>query len=395
MARERDLTAIFFAESDPRSKGWYVQTYESLWDTLIWQSLPDRPIDETCPWFCRACSALCGTAGTVLRRLWLRSGRTSRTSGASPPSAVVDAAWTAYRRPVADLSRHYAGLHRSSFLVMAALGVVAVLCALTIPALDVKDDPHGFSRWQWGLVFAEALLILGMMLIYWLHHHYRWQERAIDYRLIAERLRHAAALAHLGRSPTPFRGAPPQWLALDPRHSWAERYAKNVIRTIGLAPLAPRRLLDQDYLRACREYLAREWIEEQIRYHERNSARAEALHLDLELLAIAALGATLLVCLAHVVAHLPWLYIPAGVLPAFGAACHAVSGQADLQRIAVRSKAMAEKLKDFRDRLLALPANGAFPTALARITEEAADSMLAEAGEWRVLFQTHPLPPPL
>lgn len=424
MSHNPDLTESFFAEADPARRAWVSRKWASLWDTLITKSLPRR-IDEargpTSWWLLGGGALLCGFVCKSISRFITEQPRAPQ-SRRQPPHAIYDE-YEALRKPVANLSRHYSGLHRGALLFMAVAGVLAVACALLIPVVggqeaapadhgmadleanesliaDEAESSHlGLSAAQQWLVSLEALLILAMLAVYASHRSCFWQERYVDYRLIAERLRHVSALSLLGRSPTPFTGLP-QWGSNDPRRSWAEIYAKSVIRSIGLAPLG-HKLLDTRYLEECRDFLVERWLGEQIEYHETNSARMTALHMMLDTVAVGAVFLTFLACVAHFWGGLPqWchesLHVPAGVLPAIAAACHSISARIEAEKSASRSEAMAERLQPLQAQMSKLCFSSAEPATsadLGEIVQEAANIMYAEAGEWRVLFQT-PVPPP-
>jgi len=244
------------------------------------------------------------------------------------------------------------------------------------------------------LVTTELVLLTAMILLYGLHGRRRWHERSTDYRLISERLRHARALASLGLShrPHPYRTAT-QYSDQDPAQSWTERVIMRVLRAE--VPRAGSQLAFTPSSLGEPRAVVRGWLAEQQAYHQSNSARAEGLHTLLESIALLCIVGTFAAGLAHLKWANPWLYLPAGALPALGAACHGVAGSSEVMLLGARSKSMARKLSQLLGEFDAVQRSDTELIELSRIATAAADCMVAETGEWRVHFRLRPLPPPI
>ncbi len=314
-----------------------------------------------------------------------------------------------HRDRVDNLSIHYAGLHRASVLFIYLLGVGAVFfagCAGMPHGGHGAESPHGpaaagelifglFTRSAWfcGL---ELLCLLAGLWLFLLNRFGCWHERSTDYRLLTERLRHAAALSVLGRATWQYayEPLPAHYSEHNPRSGWVDRVYRALVREavlpIGLRNLSePRR----DYVRACRRYLVRKYVGAQAKYHRRNAAKLHRQHVALEIVAYGALVATFLACGAHFLIHHPALTVCATTFPAIVAACHGLSAHFHLQRVLQRSEAMERYLEVQGEKAprLSPPQTS---HALAEWAEQSAIRMLQEADEWRVVFRLLNVPTP-
>jgi hypothetical protein len=296
------------------------------------------------------------------------------------------------------LAAFYAGAHRSSFLVIALLAVVAVAFA-SIPG----GEEHGGPKTTFAL--AELAILVTMFAIYYANRTRRWQERSLDYRLLSERYRHATALLLVGSTEWTVGATPPsQYSDFGPGKTWIEPYFdRSMARIVDRLDArrdggAPRLRFDDDppnaaYLRACRSYILDDWLASQARYHEETAARYEALDLLLEATQFTLLLFTIAVCVVHVVVRLPWLTFLAGVLPALSASLTSIAGQAEVVRLRDRSLSMQRTIART---VGALSQDGAAASAAAlrRVVESSAQRLLEEAIEWRVLFRFRPISSP-
>jgi hypothetical protein len=444
-SRQLNLINEFLNEIERKPRRWW-RLFSGAWSFLIWNSLPEpkeptgRPAKTRSGWWGTVLRNLAILGSLVLHSLgrplrWLR-GRPRSTRGNIPAriQSTVQR-YERYRDPVRKLAGHYAGLHRSSFLTIAILGILAVALALVSWVESSRGSGHdeavssavteapvsaeavgsGAGALERVLAFSvtavrhepwiagELLLLLGMVLLYSMHTLGKWHERSLDYRLLTERLRHMSALALLGRSVPLFPYTLVQYSQFDPRETWVERYFRAVVREVGLClgttrpasgtPNVAPLHLEPTYLNECREYFRTNWIGEQITYHEKTKLRAETFHLAVELLVVAFLVCAIVVCILHLVRfegpENPWLYFWAVYLPALGAALHSIASQAEVARLTHRSDAMIEELRAISKELDFRPA-GFTSAQLAEIADKAAGILLCEVGEWRVLFQTHP-----
>lgn len=299
------------------------------------------------------------------------------------------------------LANYYGGKYRSSFVANYLLSGLAVAAAFAAFVLAPHDFALPFAFTLVELVFIVAILFITR----WGRRAY-FHERWMDYRLLAEQLRQMRFLLPLGRT-TPTARLP-IYLHGDPRNTWVSWHFRAVVRATPLIHCA----LVPSFLEACRRLLA-EATRDQVRYHFNNEKRSEELAHRLHGGGLFLFLLTLAACVVHA-AHLLAEHLAgvggegmahdltlfgAMVLPAFGAALAGISTQAELERIAKRSRAMTAELQSRLKKLVpaAPPASATAPTPplssrdLGQLGEQIAETMVTELLDWRVVFQAKPL----
>jgi hypothetical protein len=417
---DRRAGLCYRAEPRPSRRSPLLRLAAGAWDALVIRRLPVRRPAGVAKREATE-SATSGRSGPLAR--WWRRQRGGYAVGyamlrsllptARPTPSPDDAASAAAgdgvvglvvaavereRTRARELAAFYAGAHRSSFLAVALLAVVAVVLA-SLPIGEGHDSPA-----KRALALAELAILLVMLGIYYANRTRRWQERSLDYRLLSERFRHATALLLVGTEWTGGAAPPPQYGDYGPSTTWIDPYFDRCMARIAdrldarLDGSMPWLRFDDapanaDYVRACRSYVRTEWLAGQARYHEETAARYEALDLLLETIQFTLLLLTIGVCIVHVVVHLPWLTFLAGVLPALSAALASIAGQAEVVRLRDRSLSMQRAIART---LGALAQDGAATSsaALRRVVESTAQRLLEEAIEWRVLFRFRPISSP-
>lgn len=326
-------------------------------------------------------------------------------SQSSPHASVVNLLRPFYAWPD-GLAIVYADLYRSAFVLTYLLAGLAVGMALVPLAFgwDVYE-PHMAEA---VFVVGELALIACILLLVWLGRRHGWHQRFLDYRLAAELVRHLRLSAALGAA-RPFPQVPAQWGSYgDAASTWMSWYVRAVERAIGL----PSVRLDAQHLRAATADLVAT-IRRQLAFHEDNARRSHITELRLHHLGVWLLAATAVACVAHLVFGLgvihvsPWvlgsLIFLAGFLPAMGAAMAGINNQGEFKRVSMRSQAMAERLRQLDARATRLLANLQsttrpwVPGASAEVRELATDAaqlMVNEVLDWRVIFLDRPLREP-
>lgn len=392
----------FLAEQDPRLRSgrtpWLnmvVSLYRSIW-TIFFKSVTASKKRGV-----RDGRGKGSASGPVL------SGEADKTHERAAPEVVKDAAHPRGERssspPAAyherydrlfslidRLAIHYASMYRSSFLINYFLGASAVTTALLAYALRAES-----------FVVLELAIIVLMAANFMVTRGSRWHDRAADYRLLAEQFRQMTFLGSLGQI-TPY-SRPLPFHPSDPSHTWMKWYFRAVVREQGL----PRACLDERLIGACLRHLHAEIVKGQREFHEASHGRYEALEKRLHGFAIAMFLLTGFSCLVHlVVANVPavqrslpgkwlhehpeWLTVFAAALPAWGAAAHAISSQAEAKRLSQRYKGMAQAMEAFDETFIratrtAVPPLGSLDVighceAIARI-------MLEEVIDWQVIYK--------
>lgn len=362
----RDLLATYLRERQPRWTlvGWAWSTFASLAGDLH-PRLPRLRVRQF---------------GPVVQREWHREW--DRAAGL--PGRVIEQVDAALLQGYAwadGLAVYYADSYRSSFVLYYFLGVLATLLALFISAADLPARNELLARLLRAGAFVSVLLIL----VIWLTSaRRRWQERWIDYRLLAESLRQIRFLMLLGRV-LPFARLLVSETHSGTHISWPAWYLRAVTRQAGLIDAT----LTTEYLHATRLLLHDALLEEEARYHRNNARRLERMDTRLRHLGSALFVVALLALGVLVVREAPWVDFVAALLPVLGGALAAIRSQSELGRVMKRSRTMGEQLQS-----LALELAGVTTLTsetLVRVADTAAQAMVGEVMDWQVVFLEKPL----
>ena len=151
-------------------------------------------------------------------------------SSASMPTAAPAAAEAGTRIMAwADaLAQWCAGRFRDTFTAIYLLAVSAVVVG--VAAHLVTSAPPAVGT---ALDIAEPLILAAMLWAAWSGRRRAWQQRWLDYRSLAERLRHLAILWPLART-TPLIRLPISRSPTDPRFGWVGWLLRAVARDAGV-----------------------------------------------------------------------------------------------------------------------------------------------------------------
>lgn len=288
---------------------------------------------------------------------------------------------------VADhLAIYYSLVYRGAYVFNFTFAATASMLAL----IDILFPGHGY------LVVAELVIIL-VILGTWFYGTMRgWHRRWLEYRRLAECLRHMRILAPVGSGGS--LAHPGHGLDAD-ELDWVNWYAWSVRR---LLPL-PDRVVDAGYVTAVRDAVLSAEIAEQRRYHTRNHERMEKLNENIERVGTLLFGITVVTCVilyffppheaasalasvaAKVVAGL------SAILPAAGAALGAIHVQGDFRTAAEQSLRTEKRLAKIDEYLQSEPPD------FARLTdriEHASRVMMADLRDWQTVFRTRRLTRP-
>lgn len=310
-----------------------------------------------------------------------------------PDSSSSAAALVSRLRPfyvwpdkLADL---YADRYRSSFIVCYMFAAAAVGLAL----LPVAIGPTGWEQWCYVMELGFIAMVIALFLV---GRSRRWHECWLDYRLAAELTRHLRIVAPIcGKPPLPPVPAHHAMHGL-PQATWMNWHSRAVSRAIALTDTN----LDHRYLSGHLQEL-RALLEGQVKFHINTECRCKAIEDRLHRSIATLLGLTILACLLHLV-HAPvpghLLLFFCGFLPALGGALAAINNHGEFRRVARRSHAMHRSLSVLIKRIDALldritndgPTGSSFFTEVRELTENAADQLVREVLDWRVLFLDRP-----
>jgi hypothetical protein len=349
--------------------------------------------------------------------LLLFTGRALRFSDIRVPPYVADTRrdWERYfdmmpsdgrQRPLVEtvlmpafafadhIAIHYAQAYRSAYVFNFGFAAIAVTLALGEFLASLL--PASLRELVKTSLSAAEVVVIAAILITWMQaQSHQWHRRWLDYRRLAECLRHLRILAPIALGGPTTR---PSGGLRATQDDWVAWYSRTVQRMLPL----PNRLVDPPYLVAIRDAVLAAEIAGQREYHRSNAARIGLDH-RLHATGMRLFKASGLLCLGsflydlvRYVWHLseagPDVTIPvvllSALLPTIGAALNAIHAQGDFRTVAEQSKRTVDRLEQI-DRALAteLPI---FARIADRI-DKASDVMMADLVEWQTVFRTRPL----
>lgn len=282
------------------------------------------------------------------------------------------------------LANYYAGLYRSSFVLIYFMSALAVFFALFAYACGWTAEHHPMYHYQWLPVLAELLVILFIIAITFLGNRARCHERWIDYRLLAELIRSMCFLAPLGLVASSFR-IPAHNEHDNVRNSWINWQFRSIVRQAGL----PGACIDEAYLENYRKLLVED-IRGQMTFHAANQERCHRITHWLHSKGLFLFVLTMAACFLHIFKHYEWLTMLSAALPAFGAAFVGILFQGEFQRLEKCSGAMYNNLNGLFQEVVNMNKPLSYKK-ISRLSEDACYSMINEVLNWRIIFRARPL----
>lgn len=402
-------------------------------------------------------------------KLWqFVSSRFSPAQGAASLAAETPSPFSSWRKRAAAWNSHYAGLYRGAFVLNYSLAVLAVaLAAISLllmgrahteageaiesvlePSAEAHEDQDSQST---GWVVPVLILIgvtkltavIGIYVNAWQAKGQAWNDKAVDFRYLAERWRSMVYLPMLG-SAQPPGCMPSQFATRVMRQSAADWLFEAVLRSVSPRSLArqvpfvtsDKRTLPVPVLRldplASIKQMRDHWIARQVEYHERNAHTMHALShftesvsqwlskatIAIVVIDVLFLLATFMNFLSSDVSHAMrpwnrWLAFFAALLPAAIAGLYGIRFQSESMRLAERSAMMrailagsdrsnrggrwgdADLLIRRIEQAQRLPDSdpGAWGTEALLFGELIARDFANEVGEWSVLYEKEILDP--
>lgn len=300
--------------------------------------------------------------------------------------------------------------YRGTFVSCYLLGAAAVLMAV-LGHVIVMSAPGEVGSLM-GLIAAG--IELGFIILIWRTFRRsrveRLHERAIDLRLLAETMRHAFAAAQVLQALPPAR-SPQHWVQRLRLGGWVHHYCRAILREVDFGISSPQvHQVTVSSLQSSCQWMLRHWLIDQLKYHgaswrryhyiEHNTLRVA---ICAALLALAACGGHIVVEVAAKLAHAHLSGTPAtlfsgavllicAVGPAIAAALHAISKQAETERLAASYERMEEALEDIEHRFSAAIKSPDF-SKVGDLTQEAAATMLSEVEDWQTVYRFHGVMP--
>jgi hypothetical protein len=294
-----------------------------------------------------------------------------------------------------ELANYFGQCYRSGFIAAYLLSALAVASALTPWTLEHAHYKYLAEQLEPGLVVFESVVILAIVGIVGGGRYRRWHEKWMNYRLMAELIRHVEILAPLGGG-RPFPRVLP--------HLAQYRGAENSevywhVRRIERAAALPDTRLDVPYLRAYLTEL-KQALQGQVHFHRRTQRVSKRIEHRLHRLGLILFGLTLISSLVHLQFVSSGSHTqPLGALltaicclcPVLGATFAAINNQGEFARVAKRSHGMAARLTHLVRELDKVEASNTINSGtLIDISLRATQLMVDEVSDWHVIFQDRP-----
>lgn len=283
---------------------------------------------------------------------------------------------------VDNLANRFAQSFRSGHVVNFAFSALAVALALLGYLIGGKVKV--------AFVIGELMLIAAIVANTRVGHAESWQQRWLDYRQLAERLRPMRSLRLMAVARPPAVSA----TSRTGNRRWIDWYAGCIWRQLAM----PRGRIDKAQLARLTDLLIKEEVGPEIAYHHRNSHRMQhvnhALHrfgsvcfITTVLLCIGFLGSTTFLDPATAKTAAIYFTVATATLPAFGTAAYGLRVQGDFAGSSARSAATADALQALVSELDTHPSLA----RTAAIGNAAAAIMLVDLAEWRLTYQQRAL----
>lgn len=298
------------------------------------------------------------------------------------------------------LAVYYSHLYRSAYVFCYFLSAVAVFIALGV--VFIHDDPHAPASGVLGtkalFVGCELIVIGAIILIVWLGRQRRWHQRWINYRALAELIRHGRFLAFISEFGRLQAGGPNSREA-----PWMLWYVRATMREIGL----PTATFDSAYRQALLGATLKEEIEGphgQIAYNKNNMKIAHEVDHFLHSLGIGCFVVTLLILAVFLalfgvdralgiapietllLATKPFVTFLSAGLPALGAAVAGIRVHGDFEASSRRSARTLDQLAGLTDDYASAAKNEADLDEIAELLIATARVLSEDVAAWQGLY---------
>ncbi|PZU51312.1 MAG: hypothetical protein DI568_01580 [Sphingomonas sp.] len=281
-----------------------------------------------------------------------------------------------------NLANRFAQSFRSGHVVNFAFSALAVALALFGYLLG--------GHVKVVFVVFELLLIAAIVANTRVGHAESWQQRWLDYRQLAERLRPMRSLRLLAVARPPAVSASSR----TGNRRWIDWYAGSIWRQLGM----PGGRIDQAELTRLTDLLSKQEIAPEVAYHHRNAHRMIHVNHRLHMFGSICFLTTVALCLGFLFTNALldedtakktaiFFTVATATLPAFGTAAYGLRVQGDFAGSAARSAATADALAELNMELDQHPSLA----RTAAIGNAAAAIMLVDLAEWRLTYQQRAL----
>ena len=299
----------------------------------------------------------------------------------------------------------YRGAYVAVFLFSAIAVLVGLLSVLPWPLLFPDHDAHEIEIVAKGIFAVGELIFIGLIILFvWHGQKVRSHERWLDYRSLAETLRHFRFLSFVGAAgAAPYARKPGE----APAEAWQLWYARATTREIGI----PTGEMNHEYcwqvLRQVRDYD----LDEQRVYHDGNFLVQDGVHKALHKFGDSLFWMTAAILIVFFI--LPWVIFESGLaarfhltddgllhyliwakpvvtvlaagLPALGAALAGIRVQGDFDGFAMRSQRTAQVIGTLTESLK-LEQSHVDLVGTTQILQTCARVMSEDVEAWEALY---------
>ncbi|MFO1148276.1 MAG: hypothetical protein U1E62_07860 [Alsobacter sp.] len=285
----------------------------------------------------------------------------------------------------------YAGLYRSAFV----FNYLAAAAAVGIALSGLVFEEH--KGW---LVSIELILIICIFVNTYLGWRQNWHRRWMDYRRLAETLRHMRFTSLVGSG---GRLPRPAVVMHEGERDWVGWYARSLRRALPL----PNATVDEAYLSSLTRHLRADELAPQIAYHQSNWRKMNAVGHRLHVSGLACFVASIATCAVFLLLKLRdsatglhWIgegtkltvTIATAFFPTLGASLNAIRFQGDFEKTADRSLETLRTLKAI-DAALEREEE-AVELTLALVSDridKIGVALMSDLEEWHMFTETRPL----
>lgn len=331
----------------------------------------------------------------VMNALIPKTARVSSARSSDVAPSKENGWWLAFFEPADRLSEAYGNRYRSSYVLIAALAVVVAASELGVFL------PHRFAIVMHA---AEVVAIVAIAALVLANYYYRWHERWLSYRLLAELFRKQSMLWTIGRS-LPAQEVLRFALSSDDfesdqstlsRDSWVGWYFAAVTRS------APTLNSPFDVKAFDAATSALTLVQSQIQYHQRRVVSSKAAASVMEragqfFLLVAAVVAVLKIAFwaTDLGSHSELLRTLGALVSTMSASFVALRAYSELPLLAQQSARMIRVLRSAEAELAAIDISApASSQELGHAMNSLALSMMQDVTGWMQLFRLKSLEAP-
>lgn len=285
------------------------------------------------------------------------------------------------------LSKFYKKMYNYANVLIYCLAALAV-ATVALQFLFLPKHPE--------LVWFEVFYMFGILATVTISNKIGLHRRWIDYRFIAERIKTTIFFTIAGIDYEPL-GYLPQVNKANQADYWIVNAFSWIWRTRPRKAANPT--IDSNTLEKLKDYLKTSWIDDQLKFYEKNSQELKEKYDQYERFGLILFFITMIGAFLHASEILPFsedsaatpILVSLGIIfPVIGASLSGLLSNREFQRIATRYEQMVYPLENIKQQL----DTSITIEQLVILLEQANELMLRENQDWRVSFLAQKLKPP-